>query len=209
MNKLYVSCDRVEKNAYYSLPCSKEVLSNDPTLDFDPNGFGLTELEIELIRANKGSFYREDYLTQKTDWLAQPETKSGVVLNHSFILYRRAYEGQAEEFLWSLAQEDPRIHRVLQQRPRFGLDLCVEYIQPDGTIFEVLHWEYDSVDPEHIEYMRQQYQDKFLNIDWEYAAQQLLAKKHEWHGLAWFPQSKYKCDYFGIIPENFGQVLWK
>ena len=41
------------------------------------------------------------------------------------------------------------------------------------------------------------------------AAQALLAKKHEWHGLAWFPQSRYKCDYFGMIPENFGQVLWR
>lgn len=209
MNGLYLNCEIVEKNAYYSNPCSPDVLSDDPTLDFDPNGFGLTELEIELIRANGGSFYRPDYLTQKTDWLAQPLTKSGIVLNHSFILYRRAYDGQAADFLWSLAQKDPRIHRVLQQQPRFGLDLCIEYIQPDGTIFEVLHWEYDNVDPEHIEYYRQLYQDKFLNTDWEFAAKQMLQKKHEWHHLAWFPQSKYKCDYFDIIPENFGQVLWK
>ena len=209
MNNLFVKYDRVETNAFYSKPCSIDVLSEDPTLDFDPNGFGLTELEIELIRANNGVFYREDYLTQKTDWLSQPITKSGVILNHSFILYRRAYDGEAAEFLWNLAQQDPRIHRVLQQRPRFGLDLCVEYIQPDGTIFEVLHWEYDNTEPAVIEEYRQLYQNKFLNIDWEYAAKQMLARKDEWHHLAWFPQSKYKCDYFNIIPENFGQVLWK
>ena len=209
MNNLYVNCDIIETNPYYYKPCSEDVLSDDPTLDFDPNGFGLTELEIELIKANDGKFYRPDYLTQKIDWLAQPLTKSGIVLNHSFILYRRAYDGNAADFLWKLAQKDPRIHRVLQQRPRFGLDICVEYIQPDGTIFEVLHWEYDSINPEEIEYFRNLYQDKFLNTDWEHAAQQLLNKKSEWHHLPWFPQSKYKCDYFGVIPENFGQVLWK
>jgi hypothetical protein len=209
MNNLFVKHDLVERNAYYGRPCDPSVLSGDPTQDFDPNGFGLTELEIELIRANGGQFYREDYLTQKTDWLAQPESRSGIVLNHSFILYRRAYDGEAADFLWQLSKKDPRVHRVLQQRPRFGLDLCIEYIQPDGTIFEVLHWEYDNVDPDHIEHYRVLYQDKFLNTDWEFAAQQLLAKKSEWHDLAWFPQSKYKCDYFGIIPENFGMVLWK
>lgn len=209
MNELFLNCTTVETNIYYSQPCSTESLSDDPTLDFDPNGFGLTELEIELVRANNGQFYRPDYLTQKTDWIAQPTTKSGIVLNHSFILYRRAYIDDAADFLWHMAKQDPRIHRVLQQRPRIGLDLCIEYIQPDGTIFEVLHWEYDSVNPEEIEHYRQLYQDRFLNMDWEFAAQQLLVKKHEWHDLAWFPQSKYKCDYFGIIPENFGQVLWR
>jgi hypothetical protein len=209
MNNLYVKCDLVETTAYYDRPCTEEELGDDPTQDFDPNGFGLTDLEIALVRANSGRFYREDYLTQKTDWIAQPTTLSGIVLNHSFILYRRAYCGEAEQFLWKLAKKDPRVHRVLQQRPRFGLDLCVEYINPDGTIFEVLHWEYDNVDPIHIEYYRDQYQDKFLNMDWEFAAKQLLSKKAEWHDLAWFPQSKYKCDYFGIIPENFGMVLWK
>jgi len=209
MNALYVKSQVVERNPYYFEPCLEEELSDDPTSDFDPNGFGLTELEIALVRANQGEFYKPDYLTQKTDWIGQPTVKSGIVLNHSFILYRRAYEGAAADFLWRLSEKDPRVHRVLQQRPRFGLDLCVEYIQPNGTIFEVLHWEYDNSDPEHIEYYRDLYQEKFLNTDWEHAAQHLLKKKSEWHGLAWFPQSKYKCDYFGIIPENFGQVLWR
>lgn len=209
MTPFFIANQEVDTIAAYCDPCDTTKLSEDPTLDYDPNGFGLTELEIELIRANNGCFYRPDYLTQKIDWLAQPLTTSGIVLNHSYILYRRAYEGKAAQQLWNLAQKDPRIHRVLQQRPRFGLDICVEYIQADGTIFEVLHWEYDSTNPEEIEYYRNLYQDKLLNTDWEHAAQVLLAKKHEWHGLAWFPQSRYKCDYFGMIPENFGQVLWR
>jgi hypothetical protein len=76
-------------------------------------------------------------------------------------------------------------------------------------MFEILHWEYDSDQWEPIEELRQLYEPKILSIDWEDGARQMLKRKAEWHHLSWFPQSKYKCDYFGFVPENFGQVLWK
>ena len=200
----------LEPLGYYNKPCDESKLGDDPTHLMAPNGFSLTDLEVELIRAAGGSFYSEDDLAQKTDWFVQtPNAKEGIVMNHSFMLYRRAYEGAASEQLWRLSAADPRIHRVLQQRPRWGLDISLEYILADGTMFEILHWEYDSDQWEPIEELRQLYEPKILSIDWEDGAQQILKRKAEWHHLSWFPQSKYKCDYFGFVPENFGQVLWK
>ena len=200
----------LEQLGYYDKPCDESKLSDNPAYLMAPNGFSLTELEIELIRAAGGSFYSETDIAQKTDWFAQaPDVKQGVVMNHSFMLYRRGYEGEASEQLWRMSATNPRIHRVLQQRPRWGLDISLEYILPDGTMFEILHWEYDSDQWEPIEELRQLYEPKILAIDWEDGAQQMLKRKDEWHQLGWFPQSKYKCDYFGFIPENFGQVLWK
>lgn len=207
---LTVENSLLEPLGYYDQPCDESKLSDDPTYLMAPNGFSLTELEVELVRANKGSFYSDDDLAQKSNWFVQaPMAKQGIVMNHSFMLYRRAYNGQAAEQLWNMAQTDPRIHRVLQQRPRWGLDISLEYILPDGTMFEILHWEYDSDQWEPIEELRQRYEPKILAIDWEDGAQQILKRKAEWHHLSWFPQSKYKCDYFGFVPENFGQVLWK
>lgn len=206
---LYVKIDHIDKIGFYSTPCNTDILSPDPTYLMAPNGFSLTELEIALVRANKGEFYSSTDLTQKHDWLAQDHIATqGVVLNHSLILYRRAYDGEASQQLWNLAQRDARIHRVLQQKPRWGLDLSLEYIQSSGTIFEILHWEYDTDNWTEAENLRCQYQDRFLTIDWEWGAKQLLSRKSEWHHLGWFPQSKYKCEFFGVIPENFGQVFW-
>lgn len=200
----------LEQLGYYDKPCDESKLSDNPTYLMAPNGFSLTELEVELVRAAGGSFYSETDIAQKTDWFAQtPNAKEGVVMNHSFMLYRRGYEGEASEQLWRMSAADPRIHRVLQQRPRWGLDISLEYILPDGTMFEILHWEYDSDQWAPIEELRQLYEPKILAIDWEDGAQQMLKRKDEWHHLGWFRQSKYKCDYFGFIPENFGQVLWK
>jgi len=77
----------LEKLGYYSVPCDESKLSDDPTYLMAPNGFSLTELEVELVRAAGGSFYSEDDLAQKTNWFAQtPNVKEGVVMNHSFAL---------------------------------------------------------------------------------------------------------------------------
>lgn len=209
MSLLHVKNNIIDPVGYYSKPCNEEVLSQDPTYLMAPNGFSLTELEIALVKANGGKFYSSSDLAQKQDWLALIDPAiEGVVLNHSMLLYRRAYNGDAALQLWNLAKKDPRIHRVLQQRPRWGLDISLEYILSDGTIFEIIHWEFDTDNWEQIESLRVKYEPLLLSIDWEYGAKELLKRKSEWHHLGWFPQSKYKCDFFGLVPENFGQVLW-
>lgn len=210
MTHLYLANSILETQGYYSLPCDAQTLSNDPTYLMGPNGFDLTELEVALVRANGGRLYRNSVPAQKDEWIDQDSNVcEGVVLNHSFLLYRRAYDGAAGEQLWNMAQRDPRVHRVAQQRPRWGLDISLEYIQADGTVFEIIHWEYDTDSWQDVEDKRQRYQDLFLTTDWEHGARQLLARKSEWHHLGWFPQSRYKCDYFGLIPENFGAILWR
>lgn len=210
MTLLYLANDCLETQGYYSEPCDTTRLSDDPTCLMGPNGFDLTELEVALVRANRGRLYKDCIPAQKDLWIAQdPDVRQGVVLNHSFLLYRRAYDGNAGQQLWNMAQQDPRIHRVAQQRPRWGLDISLEYILADGTVFEIIHWEYDTDIWEDVEEKRQRYQNLFLTTDWEDGAKRLLARKSEWHHLGWFPQSKYKCDYFGLIPENFGAVLWR
>jgi hypothetical protein len=210
MSSLSLANSYLEPLGYYSKPCDTTGLSADPTYLMGPNGFDLTELEVALVLANGGRLYRNTVPAQKDEWIVQDsDTRSGVVLNHSYLLYRRAYDGEAGDQLWRMAQHDPRIHRVAQQRPRWGVDISLEYIQADGTVFEIIHWEYDTDSWHDVEEKRQRYQDIFLSTDWEDGAKKLLAKKSEWHHLGWFPQSKYKCDYFGLIPENFGAVLWR
>ena len=193
---------------YYSKPCNESQLSDNPTDLMDPNSFDLVELEIELVKANTGDIYSERYPSEKADWFRQEETRFGVVLNHSNVLYRRAYDGEAREQLLRLAVLDGRIHRVLQQRPRWGLDISLEYISHQGDMFEILHWEYDSDNYNEIEELRQRYEPVILNTDWEDGARHLLKRKTEWHHLHMKEQNKYKTDYFGFVEENYGRFLW-
>jgi hypothetical protein len=207
--QFYLIDGHIDPTGYYDAPFTDNI-SNDPVALYAPNGFTLTELEVALVKANRGEFYQPDDYSQRKDWIGQNGTpREGVVMNHSHILYRRAYSGEALQQLLKLADDNPTIHRVIQQRPRWGLDFCVEWIDRSGNVFEILHWEYDTFNYEEIEELRQRYEEKFMTTDWEDGARYLLAKKSAWHGLGWIPQSTYKCNYFGVIPENFGQVPWK
>jgi hypothetical protein len=207
MNKLYLTQNKIESTGWYNKPCNKSLLSDNPTYLMGPNGFELTELEIELVKSNDGKFYSDDVKVQKSDWITQPDTKEGVVLNHSFILYRRSYNGDAGIQLQKMSLKDPRINRIVKQKPRWGLDISLEFIDKDN-VFEIVHWEYDTDSYEKIEELRDRYEPLFLNTDWQDGAKEIFKRKDEWINLGFFPQSKYKCEYFGLIPENFGQVRW-
>ena len=191
---------------YYTKPCDESVLSDNPTDLMDPNSFDLVELEIALVKANTGE--RGKAVKAGADWFRQEETRFGVVLNHGNVLYRRGYRGEAAKQLWRLAEQDGRIHRVLQQRPRWGLDISLEYISRQGDMFEILHWEYDSDNYDEIEELRQRYEPVILSTDWEEGARQLLKRKADWHHLHMKEQNKYKTDYFGFVEENYGRFLW-
>lgn len=208
-NGLYLIDGHIDPVGYYEHPWIG-MMPDNPVDLYAPNGFSLTPLEIALVKANNGKFYAPDDFSQRKDWIGQePKQQEGVVLNHSHILYRRAYAGAALKNLELAAEYNPTIHRVIQQRPRWGLDFCVEWIDRSGNVFEIIHWEYDTFNYPEIEELRQRYETKFITTDWEAGARYLLARKSEWHGLGWIPQSTYKCNFFGLIPENFGQVPWK
>jgi hypothetical protein len=106
MNQLYLTQNKIESTGWYNRPCDASLLSDNPTYLMGPNGFELTELEIEL------------------------------------------------------------------------------------------------------EEIRERYEPLFLNTDWQDGAKEIFKRKDDWINLGFFPQSKYKCEYFGLIPENFGEVRW-
>ena len=207
MNGLFLTQNKIESTGWYGNPCDESKLSSNPTYLMGPNGFELTELELELVRANDGKFYSDTDKVQKSNWLGQVDTIEGVILNHSFFLYRRSYNGEAGRQLEKMALKDPRVNRIAKQMPRWGIDMSLEYIDHDN-VFEIVHWEYDTGTYEELEELRERVEPLFLNTDWQDGAMKIFKRKDEWINLGFFPQSKYKCEFFGLIPENFGQVRW-
>lgn len=177
---------------------------------FDQNGYDLTDLEKRYseVNGNRHQLHRLNKTAIKQDWFRQKEKLEGAILNHSLLLERKAYSGDALDQLAMWSARLPIINKVISIRSKWGLDFSMDYVDRQGNAFEVLHWEYDGFDFDEIEEKRQKYQIKLASIDWDNAAQCILKSKNQWHNLDFFAQSEWKCRYFGIDNERFKQVIW-
>jgi len=143
------------------------------------------------------------------DWMIQEYKKEGTVLNHSYLFERKGYSGKALEQLKNWAKELPIFYRLVNIRPKWGIDFSMDYYDSEGNTFEVLHWEYDGFDFNEINDKKQEVEQHLISIDWQNAAKEILKRKDEWYSLDFFAQSNYKCNYFGVGSERWKMVVWK
>ena len=211
--KITLSKNNFNPNPYYTLPIDlDESIDLKSTIDtFDQNGFDLTDLEI--LYAKKMDLdikkVRHTHFVLKDDWFTAEPTDRGCHINHAVIFERKGFAGAAKEQMIELADKCPLIHKVLQIKPKWGLDFSVDYADAQGNVFEVLHWEWDTFNFEEIQQKKKQMDIFLLSQDWDKMAKQLLDRKEEWYKLGFFEQSDYKTKFFGIEKERFKMVIWK
>jgi hypothetical protein len=202
-----------DPEGYWEHPVAKILFS--PTAEdvelFDQNGYDLTPLERHFAYGNRQKFrkHRDYRYALKKDWYTQSYKIEGAVLNHSNLYERKGYKGEALQQLKSWARQLPLVHKVIAIRPKWGLDFSMDWVDQDGNVFEILHWEWDSFDYEEIQEVKSKIEPVLDKIDWEAAARQLLLYKDGWSHLPFFAQSDWKCNYFGIPREQFKMVIWK
>lgn len=213
MLDIRLSNNMFDPNGYWSKPIAKLVFM--PTVEdlelFDQNGYDLTELEKHFASSNMTGTdsHRLHRTAIKKPWFEQSIKIEGAVLNHSLLFERKGYKGTALEELSHWAKELPMIYKVINLRPKWGLDFSMDYVDRTGNSFEVLHWEWDSFDYDQIEAVRKEIEPIILSIDWDDAGTKILEKKDQWHHLDFFAQSDWKCKYFGIPREQFKMVAWQ
>lgn len=178
---------------------------------FDQNGYDLTELEKMYSVVNETPYipHRCHKFSIKKSWIVQEWKQEGAILNHSFLFERKGYAGKALLELNKWAKVDPIFYKIINIRPKWGLDFSMDYCGRDGETFEVLHYEYDGFSFDEIDQVRKYLEKKFLTIDWDEAAKEILRLKEEWINLDFFSQSDWKCNFFGIPKERFKMVTWK
>jgi len=210
MQDLTLSVNQLDPRPNYTKKCGTNLLGKGVDL-FDQNGYDLSEVEQFYCLKNDFGFKDHRIYRQaiKRDWFIEVPDEQGTHLNHALLFERKGFEGEAYEELQELCKINPRFYKVLNIRPKWGLDFSVDYCDKDGNVFEVFHWEYDGFDYNEIVEMKQSHEEQFLKIDWNDAANKLLAKKDQWYNLDFFAQSHYKSDFFGIRDERFKLVLWK
>jgi hypothetical protein len=213
MYSVVITDNQFDANGYWTKPVEKIVYlptAEDVAL-FDQNGYDLTDLEKHYAYSNwnKPKKHREHRVALKQPWFTQEHTLEGAVLNHSLLFERKGYAGAALEELQHWARALPLINKVIAIRPKWGLDFSMDYVDRQGNAFEVLHWEWDSFDYDEIQAVKLEIEPVLKAIDWQDAAQNILAKKDSWHDLDFFTQSAWKCNYFGVPEERFKMVAWR
>ena len=216
-SSLSLTNNQFNPDPYWGIPIDDPDLSifnNPDNLGlFDQNGYRLTELEQYYAIANHSETqaHRHEIVLRK-DWLYLPSQSlpfDGPHLNHAFLFERKGYSGEALSQLKFHAKTNFLLHKLINIRPKWGIDFSLDYTDQSGNSFEVLHYEYDGFDYDEISDKKKTCEDVFLNTDWDFSAQYLLNHKSQWHHLDFFAQSAWKCNYFGLPDERFKEVLWK
>ena len=136
---------------------------------FDREGYELLPIEQMYYEANNVALHAEKVLAHETGsndewkafvqrWFEPTETYPNhfFKLDHSFCVTRFGFNGEAREQIRKFVEKRPELNKLLNIRPKWGTDFCVDYISADEC-FELVHWEWDFLDiselAEHIEKM--------------------------------------------------------
>lgn len=178
---------------------------------FDQNGYDLCYIEQLFSVANydvDGMQAHRHRKALRQHWMTQTFKSEGAVLNHALLFERKGYTGRALAQLKEWAKTQPAYYKLINIKPKWGLDFSMDYYDSDGNTIEVLHWEYDGFNLDEIEEKKAIVEQQLISIDWDDAAKQILKRKDEWYSLDFFAQSDYKCNFFGIGSERWKMVVW-
>lgn len=187
---------------------------------FDQNGYDLTYLEQVYARQHglSVSVHRNaNHVSLRTPWLIDVDTTSpadsgAVHLNHSYLFERKSFAEEAlrQLLVWLRNGATLQLNKLIWLRPKWGIDISVDYSDMSYA-FEVLHFEWDSFVFERAEQMRDIVTKKLASFStdrWTRVSHELIARWSEWSSLAFFEQSDWKCNFFGLPKEQFKMVCW-
>jgi hypothetical protein len=211
--RLALTQNKFNSNPYWSNPISQEIIPLiEQTELFDQNGYDLTSLERLYAEANgqAGRWHRPNHYALKRDWFTDEKNSvTGAHINHALLFERKGYAGAALAQLEGWARHNNLIYKIIKMRPKWGMDISVDYVDADGNVFELLHWEYDGFDYQEIANKKTHIEKFLLTVDWNSAAAEMIRRKSEWHHLGFFEQSAWKTEFFSIEKERFKMVLWQ
>lgn len=200
-----------DSNMYWSSPIEDEnnLLDVNGVDLFDQNGYHLTKIEQLYAEVNGYPLKERRHETVlRQDWMEMKNATNHSHFNHCDLFERKGYSGEALEQLKRVAPQNPILWKLIKMKPKYGIDVSIDYVDTQGNVFEVFHYEWDSFSYDAVVEKKKQIEDFVIFKDWDNVATELLERKNEWYDLEFFEQSKWRTDYFGLSPEKFKQVIW-
>jgi hypothetical protein len=192
---LYVHDTNINSNAV----CSKSVneLEKNDFQYFDKDGFELNIAEQKFYSAMDFPIHHPilNHCCWQVPWITMKENPYGLFLDHAMTLMRCTYMHSAREQLESLKVTIPQAQQLLQIKPKWGYDFDLNAISDNGTVYEVLHIEYDSRNFDEFSESQTNFEQYVKRADWVSIAKDIWNKRDEWHHLKGFDQNHWKANY--------------
>ncbi len=128
-------------------------------------------------------------------WFELEKTDSNLILDHSMFLCRCNYERDAAEQLLEFKKSIPYVDLLLRTKRKWGFDFALDAVADDGTVYEVLHIEYDHYDYEVFKNRMINFEWTVRHIDWISAAKSVWENREKWENLQGFEQNHWKANY--------------
>ena len=212
MKQIQLSKSKFDTNAYWSNAISDEsIFTSEQCVNlFDQNGYHLTPIEQQYADVNGYPMVvRRHETVIRQPWLTLDNIFTGAHINHSDLFERKAYSGLALEQLKSYATTNNLLWKIIKMKPKWGIDISIDYTDEYGNVFEVFHYEWDSFEYEPIAEKKIEIENFVLSQDWDSNAKEVLRRRDEWFDLDFFGQSKWRTDFYDISPEKFKHIIWQ
>jgi hypothetical protein len=200
-----------DSTAYWSNTISNESIfvSEHCVSLFDQNGYHLTPIEQEYADVNGYPIVvRRHETVIRRPWLTLNNVFTGAHINHSDLFERKGYGDEALDQLKSYASTNNLLWKIIKMKPKWGIDISIDYTDETGNVFEVFHYEWDSFEYEPIAEKKFEIENFVLSQDWDSHAKEVLRRRDEWFNLDFFGQSKWRTDFYNISPEKFKHIIW-
>jgi len=189
----------------------KFIKSIDCVKYFDQNGYDLCDLEQEHAKYNCDvdlTKYRGVHVSIHKPWYYQDDKLIGYILNHSMLLERKGYQGEALKQLKDFSRVNPHLLKLINYKTKWGIDLSIDYVDYQNCM-EVFHFEYDSFNYNDIIDKKNIIEEFVTNTDFDEKSKELLERKNEWFNLEFFEQIDWKTNFYKLPKEKFKMVGWQ
>ena len=210
--RLHLTKNKFNEDGYWRLPIDETdlLLKQESVYLFDQNGYQLTPTEIAYANAdNYPVIHRRHEWMLCKQWMVSKEINCGPHINHCQLLERKSFADEARQQMLFYATRNPLLWKLIRMRPKWGIDMSIDYVDRRGNVFEIFHYEWDNFDYASVEEKKEEVEKFALSVDWDSAAASLLKRKDEWADLSFFEMSKWKTDFFGLSPEKFKDISWE
>lgn len=204
------SFHQFDKQPCWFLPVFNLIPTADMFDSFDQNGYDMSPIEQKYaaIHDRKTTDVRWR-VALADDWFDYDRDVVGAHINHAQLYQRKGFIDSAKRELLQWVDEMPLIWKAIKIKPKWGIDISIDYVDNDGNVFEVFHYEWDDFTLSTVEQKKQQLEQIISTTDWDDVAIEMLKRKDQWYDLGFFEQSKWKSDFIGLPPERFKLVMWE
>ena len=146
---------------------------------YDKDGFELNFAEQKFYAAMGHPIWHDclNHHCWQEPWFYLETDTQGLILDHSLFLCRCNYEKDAAEQLKELKSKIPTADLLLKTKRKWGFDFALDAVADDGTVYEVLHIEYDHYDYEYFKNKLIHFEWTVRHTDWTDAAKRIWEKE--------------------------------